>query len=135
MERFYFRLLNCSLIALIVLIKMWVCDSLAHDSINPMNNAWLSELKSGKGLCCSGSDAQRLDDPDWEAPGQGNNKTKHYRVRLDVSNDMGMVKMDWVEVPDDAVVEQPSKDGVARAWPLRGVNGVTVRCFQVGTMG
>lgn len=94
----------------------------AHDHNHPELNGWLMSLRNNKGVpCCDGSDATRLSDVDWES------KDGHYRVRL-----MGD---DWVDVPDEAVIEQPNRAGQTLVWPyylngqLRGI-----RCFMPGSM-
>src|SRR6201988_3663380 len=48
----------------------------AHDYQHPELNSWYESLRSGKGPCCDGSDAKRVDDADWET------KDGHYRVRM-----------------------------------------------------
>jgi hypothetical protein len=94
----------------------------AHDNKRPELNAWFSGLQSRhKIACCDGTDAQRLDDVDWES------KDGHYRVRL---------RNEWVDVPDSAVIDGPNQAGPTMVWPyylngeLRGV-----RCFIPGSMG
>jgi hypothetical protein len=60
----------------------------------PELNGWYASLHSGKGPCCEGADAKRVDDVDWDT------KDDHYRVRIDG---------EWVDVPKDAVVDGPSR--------------------------
>jgi hypothetical protein len=100
----------------------------AHDHEHPELNKWFESLKSGKGLCCNGRDAVHVADPDW----QTNNG--HYRVRIDVSSEMGKVDMEWIDVPDEAVITDPNLSGHTLLWPVRGYLGVTIRCFMPGTM-
>src|SRR3954462_12087857 len=38
----------------------------AHDYQYPELDSWYESLHSGKGPCCDGSDAKRIDDADWE---------------------------------------------------------------------
>jgi hypothetical protein len=40
--------------------------ALAHDHQHPELNGWYESLRSGKGPCCDGTDAERVDDADWE---------------------------------------------------------------------
>src|ERR1700738_2388353 len=87
----------------------------AHSPLKP----WFDSLKSGKGLCCSDADGFAVSDPDWES------KDGHYRVRLDG---------EWIDVPDDAVITEPSRAGRTRVWPIRGPFGVSIRCFMPGSM-
>ena len=93
----------------------------AHDYQHPELNSWYESLHSGKGPCCDGSDATRVDDADWET------KDGHYRVRIDG---------EWVDVPNDAVVDGPNRAGRTMVWPYY-LNGafVGVRCFMPGSMG
>ena len=93
----------------------------AHDHQHPELNSWYESLYSGKGPCCDGSDAERVDDADWET------KDGHYRVRIDG---------EWVDVPNDAVVDGPNRAGRTMVWPYY-LNGalVGVRCFLPGSMG
>src|SRR6266568_3194353 len=75
---------------------------------------WFDSLKSGKGPCCSDADGYALSDVDWES-GNG-----HYRVRIDG---------EWYEVPDDAVITEPNRVGRTMVWPMRGYQGLSIRCF------
>ena len=56
----------------------------------------MKALRSGKGPCCDGGDAKRIDDADWEI------EEGHYRVRIDG---------EWVDVPWEAVVDGPNREG------------------------
>ena len=38
----------------------------AHDYQHPELDSWYESLQSGKGPCCDGTDAKRIDDADWE---------------------------------------------------------------------
>jgi len=38
----------------------------AHDHRQPELNGWYESLHSGKGPCCDGTDATRVDDADWK---------------------------------------------------------------------
>src|SRR5215470_16870364 len=80
---------------------------------------WFDSLKSGKGPCCSDADGYALSDVDWES-GNG-----HYRVRIDGQ---------WYEVPDDAVITEPNRVGRTMVWPMRGYQGLSIRCFMPGSM-
>ena len=91
----------------------------AHDPGHPELNDWFNRLASGKGLCCSNNDGLMVPDVDWET------KAGHYRVRLD-----GV----WWEVPDDAVVTVPNRDGRTMVWPIKGSFGTSIRCFMPGSM-
>jgi hypothetical protein len=86
---------------------------------NSPNKQWFDGLKSGKGPCCSDADGTAITDADWES------KNGHYRVRINGQ---------WVDVPDEAVVKEPNRDGRTIVWPLKGLFGITVRCFMPGVM-
>lgn len=96
----------------------------AHDHDRPELSGWFKGLQSGKGPCCDGSDAYRVDDADWEV------KDGRYRVR--VPTVAGGDKLEWVDVPADAVVDVPNLSGHALAWPIYGYLGVDIRCFMPG---
>lgn len=113
--RFYFGVALCSLVALVALLTV----AFAHDSAHPELNDWFMGLRSHSGMpCCDGSDALHIADPDWES------HDGHYRVKLDGQ---------WVDVPDQAVVDGPNKDGRALVWPYF-IDGkpIGVRCFLPG---
>lgn len=80
---------------------------------------WFDSLKSGKGPCCSDADGFALSDVDWES-GNG-----HYRVRIEG---------EWHDVPEDAVITEPNRVGRTMVWPIRGYQGLTIRCFMPGSM-
>lgn len=92
----------------------------AHDHQHPELNSWYESLHSGKGPCCDGSDAKRVDDADWET------KDGHYRVRLDG---------EWVDVPNEAVVDGPNRAGRTMVWPYYLDGHPKPRCFMPGSMG
>lgn len=107
----------------------------AHDHERPALTPWFKSLVSRKGPCCDGSDALHLTNVDWET------KDGHYRVRVP-STGQGFeramngekVEMDWVDVPEEAVLEQPNLDGETLVWPMYGYMGKTIRCFMPGTL-
>ena len=101
----------------------------AHDHNRPELNSWFTGLHSGKGYCCDGSDALSIEDADWDS------KDGHYRVRIDVSRETDKTDMEWVDVPDDAVITEPNKYGRALVWPIYGYVGVSIRCFLPGAEG
>lgn len=94
---------------------------LAHDHGRPELNEWFKGLRAHSGVsCCDGSDATSLEDVDWDT------KDDHYRVRLNGQ---------WVDVPDEAVIDDPNKAGPTMVWPYYGPNGVIIiRCFLRGSM-
>ncbi|MDB5608129.1 MAG: hypothetical protein JWP25_5029 [Bradyrhizobium sp.] len=90
---------------------------------------WFDSLKSKMGPCCSDADGSAVSDVDWES------KDGHYRVRLHGT---------WIDVPDEAVINEPNRAGRAMVWPMGGTfsangtmmsfEGVTIRCFLPGSM-
>jgi hypothetical protein len=80
---------------------------------------WFDSLKSGKGPCCSDADGSAVSDVDWET------KSGHYRVRIDG---------EWHDVPEDAVITEPNRAGRTMVWPIRGYQGLSIRCFMPGSM-
>lgn len=83
--------------------------------------SWFDSLKSDKGLCCSFTDGAALADVDWES------HEGHYRVRIDGR---------WWDVPDEAVLTQPNRDGRTIVWPVYyNPNNIQIRCFIVGAQG
>lgn len=90
-----------------------------HDHARPELDKWFTDLRSKGGApCCDGTDATSLADPDWEL------KDGHFRVRLDGQ---------WVDVPDEAVVDVPNRYGPALVWPYTGYQP-GVRCFMPGSL-
>ena len=86
---------------------------------NPELHQWFEGLRSGKGPCCSDADGASVADVDWET------QDGHYRVRIDG---------EWVNVPDEAVITEPTRIGRTMVWPIRGYLGLSVRCFMPGSM-
>jgi hypothetical protein len=80
---------------------------------------WFDSLRSGKGPCCSDADGYALSDVDWESA------NGHYRVRIEG---------EWHDVPEDAVITEPNRVGRTMVWPVRGYQGMTIRCFMPGSM-
>ena len=91
---------------------------------SPELKAWFDSLRSGKGPCCSDADGTAISDADWES------KNGHYRVRI--PNNTG--EMEWIDVPDEAVITEPNRIGRTMVWPIRGYLGMTIRCFMPGSM-
>jgi hypothetical protein len=92
---------------------------------NPLHD-WFQNLKSEKGPCCADADGALVQDADWES------KDGHYRVRINGT---------WVDVPDEAVIKEPNRDGRTIVWgyPVNhwGVpqpGAYYIRCFLPGAM-
>lgn len=86
--------------------------------------SWFENLNSGRGQCCEEADGLALQDGDWDT------KDGHYRV---------FVEDKWWNVPDDAVVKGPNRDGRTIVWPvyiwsLGGLEELQIRCFMPGTL-
>jgi hypothetical protein len=107
------------IVAIAIVVGLSVKRANAHDHARPDLNKWFDGLASGKGLCCSFADGTVITDADWES------KDGHYRVKVDDQ---------WIEVPDDAVITEPNKDGRTMVWPIRGYLGISIRCFMPGSM-
>jgi hypothetical protein len=87
---------------------------------------WFEHLASGKGLCCSFADGYVVEDADWETKGG------HYRVRVPVA--ANAADAIWVDVPGEAVINEPNRVGRTMVWPLYGLGPVSIRCFMPGSM-
>lgn len=95
-------------------------DKHRADTQTPELKEWFKTLKSGKGPCCSDADGSVLKDTDWES------KDGHYRVYINGN---------WMDVPDDAVLEQPNMYGRTMVWTGLYVDGkIQIRCFMPGMM-
>lgn len=105
----------------ILVVLLYAYFAHAHDHGRPDLDGWYKSLQSKKaGPCCDGSDAMRIDDPDWE------NTNGHYRVRLEG---------EWIDVPDNAVITEPNRAGHALVWPYRQDGKLNqIRCFAPGSM-
>jgi hypothetical protein len=103
-----------------MLLVVAIGGARAHDHDHPELNSWYESLHSGKGPCCDGSDAKRVDDADWDT------QDGHYRVRIDG---------EWVDVPNEAVVDGPNRAGHAMVWPYYLDGHPKPRCFMPGSMG
>jgi hypothetical protein len=116
-----------------------VTDAFAHDPAHPELDRWFMSLHSKHGPCCDGSDAMHLREVDWETQ---NKEHSHYRVKIpkdEPSFEAAMkgaeVETVWADVDDDAVLDEPNKDGSTLVWPMyHGFLGTGVRCFMPGTM-
>ena len=119
------RWLLLAVVAVVVLIALLfsVHISPARDldgryASSPLHD-WFNHLASGKGLCCSLADGESVADPDWRSAGD------HYQVYLDG---------DWRDVPADALITEPNRDGRTMVWPMRFEGQITIRCFMPGSM-
>lgn len=87
----------------------------ANDVLKP----WFDSLASGKGLCCSFTDGRKIENAEWGT------EDGHYWVVVDGQK---------ITVPDEAIVHEPNRAGLAYVWPYKGDAGETlIRCFLKGT--
>lgn len=110
----------------------------AHDHDRPDLDGWFVTLKSKKGYCCDGKDQLHLRDIDWVTQDK---PLSHYRVKIPLDQSAfeaarrgEAVDTMWIDVPDDAVLDEPNKAGTALVWPLYGYGGASIRCFMPGEM-
>jgi hypothetical protein len=109
-----------------VLPILLLVPAMAHDdgryAGSPLHK-WFDNLKSEYGWCCSDADGTALVDTDWES------HDGHYRVR---------VEGNWHDVPDEAVIKKPNRDGRTIVWPMHVWEElsfkIAIRCFMPGSM-
>src|ERR1700692_3381888 len=86
-------------------------------------HAWFETLHSGKGPCCADADGTVVIDSDWQS------KDGHYRV---------FIEDKWWDVPNEAVITEPNRDGRTIVWPIRSWQGgnvdIVIRGFMPGSM-
>jgi hypothetical protein len=114
------------LIVLLFSVRISPARDLDGRFANSPLKPWFDHLASGKGLCCSMADGYVIEDADWES------RDSRYRVRIPKA--AGGSEMEWVDVPDDAVITEPNKAGRTMVWPLYGYEGPSIRCFMPGSM-
>lgn len=128
-----FNVFTAFVVAMLILVVLYlgVRAASAHDHEHPELNGWFESLQSGKGPCCDGSDALHLADPEWQS------HDGHYRVLLpknpNITYDLEQ-NGEWVDVPDEAVVKGPNRDGRAMVWPMYEDGHPVPRCFMPGAM-
>lgn len=105
------------ILSLVFLISALVGRAEAHDHNHPDLNGWFRSLHSkGGAWCCNGDDAEEAE---WDTAGD------KYHVRIDG---------EWIDVPDEAIVEGPNKVGVAKVWRSYMDGHPGVRCFMPGSL-
>lgn len=115
------RLWHATLVVCVAMLSILASGrARTHDHLHPELNSWFESLHSGKGPCCDGADAKRVDDADWET------RDNHYRVRIDG---------EWIDVPNEAVVSEPNLAGHSMVWPYYLNGHPKARCFMPGSMG
>jgi hypothetical protein len=113
--------------ALGILIALGGGLAQAHDDGRYANSPlkpWFESLRSKSGPCCADADGMALKDVDWDT------KDGHYRV---------FIEGKWWDVPDEAVIREPNRDGRTIVWPIyvwseRKLQALKIRCFMPGTM-
>lgn len=140
-DKRYLALAVLSVMAMIVLlfsIRISPARDLDGRYANSPLKSWFDHLASGKGLCCSFADGSAIEDTDWES------RDGHYRVRIPKTSALTYdvekqsyspdPEMEWIDVPDDAVITEPNLAGRTMVWPIRGYMGTSIRCFMPGSM-
>lgn len=114
-------------IVLLVLMGVFMRPAYSHDHTRPELSEWYFGL-TGRGPCCDGSETEmkHLSDVEWRAV------NGHYQVYINQFMD-GSGENLWIDVPDDAVVKGPNRDGRTLVWPIWGIEP-RVRCFMPGPM-
>jgi hypothetical protein len=121
----------CASVTLLIALLMAVASAVhawgrdldgKYAQSDPAMHTWFEALRSGKGSCCSYADGMSLYDVDWDS------KDGHYRVRIEDQ---------WFDVPDEAVITEPNKDGRTIVWPIYYRSAgkplrIEVRCFMPG---
>lgn len=123
-----------AVILLVAALIIWVVPAKARDDGRFAASAlkpWFDSLRSGKGLCCSDADGSALSDADWET--RGGKFFVHVPTRPAASAGE-QPAMEWVEVPEDAVITEPNRVGRTMVWPIYGYQGLSIRCFLPGSM-
>lgn len=103
------------IMAVVLIAAAFFCAfAFAHDHERPGLTDWFQSLRNKNAVpCCDGHDAKKLEDVDWKADG------KTYSVRLDGR---------WVDVPEEAVLDGPNKEGQALVWTYNN----RILCFMPG---
>lgn len=126
-----------------VLFFLFLCvpSVLAHHPLlTNLPDDWWTSLKSAHGYCCAGPkvDALLLKDIAW---GRQDKKGSHFWVEVPkTAQDMEKgrkgepYEVERMDVPDDSVLTEPNKAGVALVWPYYGAMGRNIRCFMPGPM-
>jgi hypothetical protein len=105
------------LIALMFAVSALWGVARAHDHNHRELDGWFRSLHSkGGAWCCNGDDAEEAE---WDTTGG------KYRVKIDGQ---------WIDVPDDAIVEGPNRVGGARVWSMHQDGKPAVRCFLPGSL-
>jgi hypothetical protein len=116
-------------------LVVYSCAARAHDYAHPENQQWYESLKNADNTpCCDGKDANHIADIDWDTSCELNNfgeRLCHYRVFLHNR---------WWNVPAQAVVNGPNRDGSALVWEVPTRDGdkvvsTSIRCFMPGAGG
>ncbi|WLB49244.1 hypothetical protein QIH93_15120 [Bradyrhizobium ottawaense] len=109
--------ITASVISLVFFVTALVGVARAHDHNHPNLDGWFKSLHSkGGAWCCNGDDAEEAE---WDTAGG------KYRVKIDGQ---------WIDIPDEAIVEGPNRVGGARVWSMHQDGKPAVRCFLPGSL-
>lgn len=124
-----FRKLLLAAIGAAVALAVWPAVARDLDDRHAQSplKEWFDGLRSGQGPCCSDADGSVLSDTDWDT------SAGRYRVRVPRRPNKPS-EMEWVVVPEDAVITEPNRAGKTMVWPYYGYLGVSIRCFMPGSM-
>lgn len=115
------------LLAALAVLILTCLPAPAHDPTHQgIHDDWFRSLRNKQGgSCCDGSDAVRLEDPEWrQTPATPEEPEGGYEVNLGDG---------WQKVKPDNLVHGTNRVGYAIVWPMH-INGKLVpRCFMPGS--
>lgn len=120
------------MIVRILVLLLLACGPLSIGPFTAVSAAYADMVDTGRlhskrGICCNEFDG-RPPEAVWELS-DGSASNVHYRV---------MIEGQWVDVPDEAVLEVPNYSGVAIVWysATRTLDKSTffIRCFIAGPL-
>jgi hypothetical protein len=144
-------------ICLILACGQCLIGARAHvKEMSDEDNAWLAEQASDIGICCTGSEALTLVDPDWCVAYEGRcaDQKQTEECKLPPRQELMTKRQSsleikfcvhlghtWWGVTDSAVVKAPNRIGPAIVWPIFGSQMLDeygdpflnyIRCFLPG---
>lgn len=133
------RLIGCCVLVILAAVFLHSCLPLAMAHVHgatDAQNAWLAEQGSAVGVCCSGSDALTVEDPDWTevtedhftdvkgkivqcAWASSQKNMAHRASNDDPIRYCAKIAHTWYAIPDSAVVKAKNNPiGAALLWPI-----------------